>query len=354
MTIDRRRLLTAGAAVASAGIASAAMAIRAPFAEGRGDEEKRSAVLKPARLAAGDRVALVNPATAAFEREEIEIATESLELMGLEVVHGDNYFNRRGYFAGSDEERAADIMRFFEDSKVKALWARGGWGSARVLPHLDYEVIRRNPKVLIGFSDVTALLLAIHARTGLVTFHGPFPRRQLIADTQRELLFDAASPRLATPTEPEGDALVQLEGRIRTIRSGKARGRLIGGNLTVLSAIVGSGYLPDFDGAILFLEDLNEAVYRVDRMITQLSLAGILERVSAVVFGHCSRCPASTDFGSLTMEEVLEDHFADLGVPAFSGALIGHIKNQFTLPLGIEAEVDADTGVIQLLEAAVT
>jgi muramoyltetrapeptide carboxypeptidase len=149
------------------------------------------------------------------------------------------------------------------------------------------------------------------------------------------------------------DRLVQRENRVLTITSGKARGRLVGGNLTVLTALMGTDYLPDFDGCILFIEDVHEEVYRVDRMLTQLSLAGVLQQVDGLVFGRCTDCDPSVGYGSLTLEEVLADHVAPLGIPAWYGSMIGHIKHYFTVPLGIEAEIDAEAGTIRLLESAV-
>lgn len=340
--LDRRRLLQLLAAAGGAAYLPSSLV-----------SQTERALIKPARLARGDRIGLVNPATAAFETMPVDILRESLQALGLEVVLGEHYFDTRGNLAGADEDRAADINRFFADTSVKALLARGGWGSARVLPHLDLDTIRSNPKVLVGYSDVTALLVGIHARTGLVTFHGPQPRDVLSAEWMRRVLFDAEAPLLENPSEIASGLTVQTEHRIRTLRGGKARGRLLGGNLTVLTAIMGSQYLPDWDGAILFLEDVNEAVYRVDRMMTQLSLAGVLERISGFVFGRCTDCDSGTSYGSLTLEQVLRDHIEPLGVPAFSGALIGHIPKQWTVPLGVEAELDADRGTIQLLEPGV-
>jgi muramoyltetrapeptide carboxypeptidase len=229
----------------------------------------------------------------------------------------------------------------------------GGWGSARVLPHLDYDLIRANPKAIAGFSDVTALLNGVHARTGLVTFHGPHPRVKVSADYFRRVLFDGELVTFRNPSEIADDELVQTRERYATIHPGKARGRLLGGNLAVLSAIVGSRFMPDLDGAILFLEDVREAVYRVDRMMTQLRLAGLLDGLAGFVFGRCTDCDPGTSYGSLTLEEVLDDHIKPLAIPAYRGAMIGHIKRQFTLPLGVEAEIDADTGSLRLLEPAV-
>lgn len=331
----------------AAGAAIAALPLGAFSQGGSQAAMGTSRPIRPPRLQPGDPVALVNPASARYEVIPTEIMAEAIEALGLQPRRGENYYARRGYMAGTDEQRAADINAAFADPAIKAVWATGGWGSARVLPHLDYDMIARNPKVLVGYSDATALLNAVHAKTGLVTFHGPFPRSRVSADYQHALLLDAEGARLRNPQRIDSKETVVTEHRIRTIRSGTAQGQLIGGNLTVLSAIVGSPYLPAFDGAILFLEDVNEAVYRIDRMLTQLRLAGILGRISGFVFGNCTECGPGSGHGSLTLEEVLRDHVEPLGVPAWMGAMIGHIPDQFTLPIGVSARIDADAGEIR-------
>ncbi|MEM9803620.1 MAG: LD-carboxypeptidase [Planctomycetota bacterium] len=338
----RRDVLRGAAGLALFGSASAAP---------RQDDARE--IIRPQRLGPGDRVGLVNPATAAFDTVAIDIARESLEALGLEVVLGSNYFEARGYLAGTDEERAADIMEFFSDESIRGIWARGGWGSARVLPHLDYDVIKANPKVLVGYSDTTALLSGVHRKTGLVGFHGPFPRNRFSANAQRALLFDGEAPMLSNPVRLASGETVQTKHRVRTLVPGKATGRIVGGNLTVLSAIVGTPYVHDFDGAILFLEDVNEEIYRVDRMMTQLALSGALDSIAGFVFGRCTECPPGNGYGSLTLEEVLLDHIDGLGVPAFRGTMIGHIEEQFTIPIGADVEIDADAGTIRVLEPAV-
>ena len=159
---------------------------------------------------------------------------------------------------------------------------------------------------------------------------------------------------LANPTLVTGNTLVQTENRIRTIASGRATGRILGGNLSLLTAVMGSEYLPDWDGSILFIEDVEEAVYRVDRMMTELSLAGVLNKIKGFVFGRCTECGPGGGFGSLTMEDMIAEHIKPLGIPAFSGTMIGHIDAQFTIPLGIDVTIDADAGTIALLEAGVS
>jgi muramoyltetrapeptide carboxypeptidase len=315
-------------------------------------------IVRPKRLAPGETVALVAPASATFQTVDLDIARESLEALGLKVKVGRHLLARHGYLAGADKDRAADINAFFADRDVRAvLPIRGGWGSARLLPYLDFDAIRRNPKVVLGYSDITALLLSIHAKTGLITFHGPNGMGRWDAwsvDHMRRVLFNAEAPTLENPRSlSDRNSLVQIEHRVRTIHPGTARGRLLGGNLTVLTAIIGSPYLPAWDGAILFLEDVGEDVYRVDRMFTQLKLAGVLEKIRGFVFGTCAECGPGEGYGSLTFEEIFADHVKPLGVPAWSGAMIGHQMQQWTVPVGAEAEIDATRGTITLQGPAV-
>ena len=315
-------------------------------------------VVRPKRLTAGDTVALVAPASATFQSVDLDIARESLEALGLKVKVGRHLMERHGYLAGADKDRADDINGFFADGAVNAvLPIRGGWGSARVLPYLDFDAIRRNPKVLLGFSDITALLLAVHAKTGLITFHGPNGIGRWDAwslEYLKRVLFSAEAVTMENPrTMTDRNSLVQIENRVRTLAAGTARGRLLGGNLTVLTTILGSPYVPSWDGAILFVEDVGEDLYRVDRMFTQLKLVGALEKIRGFVFGTCAECGPGEGFASLTLEEILADHIKPLGVPAWFGAMIGHQTPQWTLPVGADVEIDATKGTITMLAPAV-
>jgi muramoyltetrapeptide carboxypeptidase len=313
--------------------------------------------VRPPRLRPGDTVGLVVPASAVWDPAVVEIAEESLVALGLRTKRAPHLLERRGYFAGTDEQRAADLNAMFADPEVRAIHCiRGGWGTARLLPRLDYAAIATSPKALLGYSDITALLLGVHARTGLVTFHGPVGASKWNAFNvgyMTRVLAEAEAVTFENVREI-GDNLTQVEDRVRTITPGRATGRLLGGNLTVLTAIIGSGYLPDFSGCVLFLEDVEEAPYRVDRMLTQLALAGVLGQARAVIWGHCTDCDPGKGFGSLTIPDVLDDHLKPLGVPAWQGAMIGHIDRQFTLPVGIDVEVDARAGTIRMLEPAVS
>ncbi len=311
---------------------------------------------RPPRLRAGDTVGVIDPASATWDPVDVDIVVESLAALGLKAKLGAHLLDRRGYLAGRDEDRAADVMAMFNDPAVKAVHAlRGGWGCARLLPHLDFDAIARSPKILLGYSDLTALLLPIHARGGFVTFHGmngASEWNRFNVDWFRRVLMQGEAVTMVNPVETQG-TLVPTVNRIRTITPGRTRGRLLGGNLTVLTSIIGSGLLPDFHDAILFLEDVQEAPYRIDRMLTQMALAGILKQARAVIWGRCTKCTPGEGYGSLTIGDLLDDHVKPLGVPAWDGAQIGHIPRQFIVPIGAEAEVDADAGTIRLLQPAV-
>jgi muramoyltetrapeptide carboxypeptidase len=340
------------ATLAAVPAAGAALSSRQPRGSGP------LAPVLPPRLSPGDTVGIVAPASATFQTVDVAIARESLEALGLKAQVGQHVLSRHGYLAGADKDRAADINAFFASEAVRAvLPIRGGWGSSRVLPHLDYDVIRRNPKVVVGYSDITALHMAIQAKTGLVTFHGPNGLGRWDAwslEYFKRVLFGGEAVTMLNPTElSDRNALVQTENRVQTINPGTASGRLLGGNLTVLTAILGSPYVPSFDGAILFLEDVGEDLYRIDRMFTQLKLAGILARLRGLVFGTCAECEPGEGFASLTLEEILGDHIKPLGIPAWFGAMIGHQTPQWTVPVGAEVEVDAERGSIRMIEPAV-
>lgn len=312
--------------------------------------------IKPARLKAGDTVALVAPSGATATRFEIMLVKECMEALGFRVKLGQHVFDRYGYLGGKDEDRAADLMAMFADQEVAGIVAiRGGWGCARILPYLDFEIIKKNPKVLIGYSDITALLLAVYARTGLVTFHGPIgldPWNSFTVNYFRRLIMEAEAPILENPLE-KGDYLVPRENRVQTITPGLATGVLIGGNLSIISTLLGTPYVPSWQEAILFVEDINEEIYRVDRMLTHLRLAGVFSQIRGFIFGRCTDCNPGQGYGSLTLEQVLDDHIKPLAIPAWYGSMIGHIPLKFTVPLGIKAKIDATKGTIELLEPAV-
>lgn len=321
-------------------------------------------IILPEHLKPGDTVGLLSSGFRASDEDGIQYASERLKALGLNVKYGKSILKHDAYFAGTDKERAADLNEMFADSKVKAIFeVRGGWGSNRILPYLNYELIKNNPKILIGFSDITSLLLAIHSKTNLVTFHGPMGIEawpQFTVNYLKRILFAGEKVVLANPKTFDSQVdIIQTDYRIRTITGGVAKGKLIGGNLTVIVSMLGSEYLPNWKGAILFIEDVDEDYYQIDRMMEQLKMAGVLDKISGFIFGQCKRCSAggsgstSSTIGSLTLTQILNHYIKPLRIPAWSGAMIGHESQMFTLPEGISVQIDADKGTISMLRSAV-
>lgn len=353
MTTTRRQFIGSPAATLAASAMAAAPA--AAVAQGA---PVPPPLLRAPRLKPGDTIALVNPSGAVYERAPYAIAAESLQALGFQVREAPHLRARYGHLAGTDAQRAADVNAMFAEPTVHGLLAlTGGSGGNRMLPLVDYAAIRRTPKFLGGFSDLTALLNAVQLRTGLVTFHCPLGVSEWNAFSVgwlRGAVMEGQALTLANPPDKD-DALVARTGRITTLRGGRARGPLVGGNLAVLSAMAGSAYWPRFDGAILFLEEINEYIYRVNRMLSTLKLAGALDRVAGVVLGDFTNCgPGDGNYGTLTLDEVFDDYFKPLNVPVYSGALFGHIKRKFTLPVGLPVEMDADAGTLRYLQPAVS
>ncbi len=328
----------------------------------------------PKKLKKGDTIALVSPAGAIYEKEAVQIAIESLQALGLEVQVGKNVFKKMGYLAGTDMERAEDLNLAFADKNVKAIMAvRGGYGCGRILNLLDYKLIQENPKIFAGFSDVTALLLAIYTKTNLVTFHSPMGTSVWNSFTTTHfcnVLFEKELTEIENLgvinnnlLEPEkvilqnysqkGDNLTQTNDRITTIYAGETEGVFLGGNLTVFVSLIGTDYLPDltvFENSILFLEEVNEEIYRIDRLFCQLQLSGILSKIKGIVLGKFTNCGHGNRFSSLTLEDVFENYILPLKIPAFSGAMIGHIDKKFTVPVGEIVTINSELGTIAFNE----
>jgi muramoyltetrapeptide carboxypeptidase len=314
-------------------------------------------LIRPPRLASGNRIALLAPAGPLLERDDLARAQELCSALGYEPVLGKNAHRRSGYFAGTDEERLADFNAALQDSSVAAVWCiRGGYGSLRLLEELDYAALVKQPKAVIGFSDATAVLNAVTRLTGVVTFHGPVARASMPDFTRQhfELVLTGlkAPGRLGRLPQPP-DVLVPRENRIATLCGGVAEGPLAGGNLTLLQCLIGTPYFPELTGSILFLEDVGEDLYRIDRMLAHLRLIGALRRLAGVLVGRFTELKRSGGDGALGFDEVLANYFEPLGIPVAHGFPIGHIGDQWTLPLGVRARLDADRGEVDLLEPAV-
>jgi len=314
-------------------------------------------LVRPPRLERGSRVALLAPAGPLLERDDVARAQELCRALGYEPVVGEHALARFGYLAGTDEERLHDLNGALADDTIDAVWClRGGYGVTRLLDRVDFAALVRRPRAIIGFSDITALLAAVTRRAGVVAFHGPPARAAMPAFTRRHFTRVLTAPEPAgvlEPLPPPADVLVPQQNRVVTIRGGAAEGTLAGGNLTLLQCLIGTPFFPDMNGALLVLEDVDEDLYRVDRMLAHLRMAGILAGVRGVLAGRFTGLDRSTGDGAFGLDEVLEHYFGPLGVPVVHGLPIGHIDDQWTLPLGARARFDADAGTVEVVEGAV-
>lgn len=346
MKVNRRSFVTA-AAVSSA---SASLSMAQPEAS----------LLRPRPLRPGDTVGLVTPSTFVSDPDDLQLAKRTIEYFGLKAKVGAHVGERSGYLAGSIANRVADLHAMFADPEVKAVFAmRGGYGSAMLLDHLDFDLIRKHPKIFTGYSDITALHLGIHQKSGLVTFHGPTTLSRFSEYTQNAFKRAIFEPKpLGTLSNPPESNTLRPRHNTRTLRPGRASGRLIGGNLTLISTTMGTPWEIQTDGKILFLEDVEEQPYSMDRMLTQLKLAGKFRNIKGLIIGECSGCvprdykPSFTS--TFSLGEVLDNILGDLNVPVFSGLTIGHTEDQLTLPLGAMATMDADQATLTLDESATT
>ncbi len=306
----------------------------------------------PRKLTAGGLVALTAPSGCIWIKEVMPKMEGILAELGLKTVTGKTCYEQSGYLAGDDDLRSSELMNFFEDKSVSAiLTMRGGWGCSRILDKLDYDIIAKNPKIILGFSDITSLLNAIYLKTGMITYHGPCGYSSWGDFTKQHVT------KVLVGGEPytlKNAVDLDLSLTPKSFTPGKAQGALIGGNLTVIASMIGTRYEPDWNGKILFLEDIEEEPYSIDRMLWQLKQADVFEKISGVVLGAFTDCIPEEPEKSFTLEEVLDQHFLDAGFPVYGGAAIGHLAPKFTVPIGIKAEVDADKHSLRLLEQTVS
>jgi muramoyltetrapeptide carboxypeptidase len=315
-------------------------------------------LVRPPRLARGSRVALVAPAGPLLEQDDIARAEALCRALDYEPVLGAHVRGHYGYFSGTDEERLADLNAAFRDPAVDAVWCiRGGYGVTRILDAVDFDALARRPRPVLGYSDITALLAGAVRCAGLVAFHAPTARAAMPAFSRRHFARVLAAPEAAgllEPIVPPPDVLLPQANRVTVIHGGRSEGVLAGGNLTLLHCLIGTRYFPDLDGALLFLEDVNEDLYRIDRMLGHLRMVGALAGLRGVLIGRFTGLRRGMEDGSLGVDQVLSHYFGPLGVPVLFGLPIGHIDDQWTLPVGVRARVDADAASVELLEAAVT
>ena len=297
----------------------------------------------PKSLAPGARIALVAPAGPLIKEDELPRAINNARTLGWEPVVGQNAQRKLGYLAGDDRARLDDVNRALQDETIDALWClRGGYGMIRILDGIDYHALESNPKPIIGYSDVTALHAAIQRKCWLISYHGPTAREPM-----SEFSRDSLERAVVRQTDSCGAA-----ASARVLSGGKVEGRLAGGNLAVLASLCGTPYAPDLSDSILILEDVNEPVYRIDRMVQQLKLSGMLRGCKAIAFGECVKCPDDSGGSVRSLDEVLGEIVRELKSPCIAGIPVGHIAEQWTIPLGAMAMLDADACTLTVMSYA--
>lgn len=314
-------------------------------------------LIRPRHLEPGATLGIIAPASAPPKPKNVDYAIAALEKLKFKTKLAKNVHKRHGFLAGSDRERAADLMQMFTDRKVDGiLCVRGGYGTARLLPLLDYAVIKRNPKVFVGYSDITSLHSAFLVKSNLITFHGPMLNSDFAQDAMPAFTTQSFLRTLMRPEAP-GDITVGYKGKVKTLHGGVANGRLMGGNLTLLCASVGTPWQPPFRDRILFLEDLDEVPYRMDRLLTQLLNAGLLQQVAGVAIGINKGCedPMASKAKEYrqTLEAVFRDRLLPLQVPVVMELPFGHVPCNATLPVGAHVTLDATNGRLIIGEPAV-
>jgi muramoyltetrapeptide carboxypeptidase len=349
MVRSRRRFLQTGAVALPIALTHSKIAIAQP------------PVLKPPQLKPGDTVGMVAPASNAYEPEEILIAKETMEQYGFKVELGKHINAQNGYLAGTDAQRAADLNEMFRRPEIRGIVTfSGGYGCSRILPLLDYEQIKRSPKVIIGHSDITALLIGIHRKTGLITFHGSSGLTGVgdyaKAHLRRALMSTTTLGEIAKPPTP-AQGTIERTNRLISIVPGRATGQLVGGNLTLVTNLIGTPFEPDTTGKILFLEDIGEEPYRIDRMLTQLWLAGKLQAAAGIALGRFVDCYPKEFRASfpqtISLENVFRDRFTPLGKPTLYNLMFGHIRENAVLPIGATATLDATAKTLVVTENTV-
>lgn len=310
-------------------------------------------IIKPKRLKHGDVIGICAPASPPPSEEKLHRGVQYLERIGFRVKLGKHILKKYGYLAGSDQQRASDLNDFFSDSKIKAIFtARGGYGSHRILPLLNYDVIKLNPKVLVGYSDITALHLSLLSKAGLVTFSGPMAAVEMssgLSGKAEELFWDMLMSTDPPPPMKGGSTTSDIFHR-----KGIAVGRLIGGNLSLVTALIGTPYFPLIKNPILILEEIDERPYRIDRLLQQMKLSGILHKARGIALGNFISCMPEKGKPSLTLREIFKDALREYKNPVVSGFQYGHQKSSTCFPIGTRVRLDAQNDNIEFLDSGVS
>ncbi len=309
--------------------------------------------VKPTALRRGDVIGVISPSSPPSTPDRIEKGAEYLERLGYRVKFGKHVRAVRGYLAGTDQQRATDMNEMFADKEVRAIIAvRGGYGTPRLLPLINYQLVKRNPKIFVGYSDLTALQLALYKNTGLVSFSGPMVGVEMFKGI--DPFTEEHFWKMITSTKKMGGVRNPDSRHLKAIGKGKATGLLIGGNLSLITSIAGTPYLPSFKNSILFFEEIEEECYRFDRMMNQMALAGIFRDTKGIIVGELTDIkPHDASKPHLTVDEIIADHLSLLSKPILTGLVYGHVARKLTMPIGIRATVEAGHCSLSFDEAAV-
>ena len=311
-------------------------------------------IIKPKRLSKGDVIGIISPASAPDDPARIDSGVRYFEKLGYRVEVGKNVGKTHGYLAGTDDERLSDLHNMFSNKDVKAIICiRGGYGSPRLLDKIDFKIITRNPKIFVGYSDLTALHLAFLQKAGLVTFEGPMVAVDFYNDVSAftEEMFWA----LVTSNKKFGRVHLPNEEKIFQLSKGMTRGRLVGGNLSILASLAGTTYLPPLKDKILLIEEVGEVPYRIDRMLNQLRLAKVLKQAAGIILGSFADCNETDPLKrTLTLGEVITDYFGEMKIPIIYNFKHGHIKDNITMPHGVMTKLNASRGIVEIAESAVS
>lgn len=327
------------------------------FYFGQEIENQPLKIIKPTPLFPGDTILFVAP-SGSLDSTRMSLVKQRLEDRGYITIQATDLLREYGYLGGTDERRTEEFMNAWKEPSVKAIFpGTGGYGVTRILDDLDYNIIKQYPKILIGFSDITALHLAINKMTGLVTFHTPNPMYGLGGEDNLSPVSEYYFWQAIEGNNPNGYIIdlepFGLKDSVITLNGGIGKGELTGGNLSLIATLMGTPYEIETDGKILFMEDVGEAPYRIDRYLSQIKLAGKFERVNGIILGKFTRREDEPpdDENSFSMMEVFEQYFSDLNIPVLANFPIGHYQNNITFPIGVQAELDADNKLVKILES---
>jgi muramoyltetrapeptide carboxypeptidase len=309
--------------------------------------------IKPKKLKKGNTTGMISPASAPNEDKLIESGVRYIEKMGYRTLPGKNVEKVRGYLAGTDDERVEDIHQMFGDKKVKAIFClRGGYGAFRLLDKIDYKLIKNNPKIFIGFSEITALHMAFLQKAKLISFAGPM----VLPNFSTEVSSFTEENFWSVITSTKKNRKINLvDNEVRFENGSRVNsGIIIGGNLSVFTALLGTGFLPDLTKKILLLEEISEPPYKIDRMLNQLRLNNVFKNVNGIILGNFLDCYETDKHKkTLSLSEVLVDYFKQLNIPVIQNFPFGHSKNILTLPIGAKVKIDLRKGMLELSEAGV-